>query len=700
MQQGMTILMRRRQARVATLAVGVAAAFALLILAAYHIQLERQAGLWLNKATELERTGEYATSAEALERYIALRPNDTVALRRLADLQRRLAQSPGEKGKVLALYGAVLRLDPTDVDAQAWRAHLLLELGDLPAAHEASRRLLSQSPLHAVALRTNTLTSIASAAAGAAAVPMLCRAVMQNPGDDVLLMAVAHHCCRVARDDSAFSEIDAQLTRLALQNPQRTEPWLLRYVLHKHFALPYADDDLRQALRLPNQSSDVAVLLAAGERSLEHRKWATARHYFRQAVLWRPHAARAQLGLGLSYRGQKRWREACAVWERAVVHLFAPDRVHLYDALFEARLEQGQRDEALGWLERSEATRRYFAHHLDPITTARIHLLRARARIAAGDHGAALRHYQAWLESLPADSTRAMREMAHREVARCYEELERWDFAAVHYAASAQRGGGGESWSRAAQCWEIAGAPEQALVAYRTAAALEPETNLQQRFFYLLCRTGRIEEAEALAATVQDQHAKGSVIDGWKMETALQRARQRRRLWRPLALLLARQGNAELALRLCLTQPPEGQDPDDAVILAAVLARAPEGAPSAGAAEVRLERIQHRHAMHVELLAAMGTLRQIQHRVDEARDYYEQALLYYPYHGQTLNNLALLIKQQPETGDRALAYIERALLSAGRNEELLDSQREIAEAIARPASHQAAHIAPTGGDAR
>jgi Flp pilus assembly protein TadD len=78
-----------------------------------------------------------------------------------------------------------------------------------------------------------------------------------------------------------------------------------------------------------------------------------------------------------------------------------------------------------------------------------------------------------------------------------------------------------------------------------------------------------------------------------------------------------------------------------------------------------------------ELLYAIGTLRAVQHKYEEADRLYREVLKLDPMHVAALNNLAMVLAESPRDRGEALTLIDQAIALLGQQPTLLDTKGAI-----------------------
>jgi tetratricopeptide (TPR) repeat protein len=140
-----------------------------------------------------------------------------------------------------------------------------------------------------------------------------------------------------------------------------------------------------------------------------------------------------------------------------------------------------------------------------------------------------------------------------------------------------------------------------------------------------------------------------------------------------LLLLLVRESLGEEALRICRESAPLDAA-TSASCLANALAVSRDSAKIIVAAEPLFTAALAAKPGDPDLNFALGNLRYVNGRRDEAIAHYRKVLAARPQHKLATNNLALALADDPAGLDEAQATIARALEAAGRDAGLLDTQ--------------------------
>ncbi len=183
-------------------------------------------------------------------------------------------------------------------------------------------------------------------------------------------------------------------------------------------------------------------------------------------------------------------------------------------------------------------------------------------------------------------------------------------------------------------------------------------------------------------AALYDQHALEEHAERAFQEVIDQQLVQH--AYRPYAAWLAQKGRFADALRVCSQYEATDASAVNAALLANVVAAAQGRAspPKKGqelseadvkAAEERIDAMLKKEPNDRPLLFAVRALRHVQNRKTEAESLYRRVVALRANDPAGLNNLALILSEQPENSDQALQCIHQALGQAPQSLELRDS---------------------------
>lgn len=144
-----------------------------------------------------------------------------------------------------------------------------------------------------------------------------------------------------------------------------------------------------------------------------------------------------------------------------------------------------------------------------------------------------------------------------------------------------------------------------------------------------------------------------------------------------LALALSGQGRLPEAIELCAEAARRDSSPSAAIALTGVLMNAKPSASHWRQADRVFAATLEKHPANPELLHSIADVRLVQGRAEEAIAFYKKALQLIPRSTTLLNNLASLLASERGQADAAAQYIQRAVLIAGPQPTLYDTQATV-----------------------
>jgi tetratricopeptide (TPR) repeat protein len=144
--------------------------------------------------------------------------------------------------------------------------------------------------------------------------------------------------------------------------------------------------------------------------------------------------------------------------------------------------------------------------------------------------------------------------------------------------------------------------------------------------------------------------------------------------YREMAYWLLEQGRVSESIRVCLESARHDDSFRPAMVAATVLVRSGASEDNCRAAEPLISESVKRFSDEPDLLFTIATLRLIQQRNDEAIGLFRRVLHLDPEHLLAMNNLAMLLAEQPRSQTEALEIIDRAIGLAGPKVELHDTK--------------------------
>jgi tetratricopeptide (TPR) repeat protein len=143
--------------------------------------------------------------------------------------------------------------------------------------------------------------------------------------------------------------------------------------------------------------------------------------------------------------------------------------------------------------------------------------------------------------------------------------------------------------------------------------------------------------------------------------------------YRPLASWLANHQRHAEAIALCEGPIKSDDNFPHFMFLVSLLGTGQPSAEAFAAAEPLIDRAVREHRRRPEVLHAVGTIRYLEGRNDDAINLYREALELSPDRALTLNNLGMLLGEQPDHQQEALTCVKKAIDLAGRRADFVDS---------------------------
>lgn len=140
------------------------------------------------------------------------------------------------------------------------------------------------------------------------------------------------------------------------------------------------------------------------------------------------------------------------------------------------------------------------------------------------------------------------------------------------------------------------------------------------------------------------------------------------------SMWLVQRGRTQEAVQLCSRAADADSGPRPAMTLCTVLALGQVSADERKAAEPLIEKALEVHSRDYRLLFSAATMRLMENKPDKAIALLRQVLEISPDNLQAMNNLAMLLAEQPGGEKEAISYVDRAISLKGLNPELLDTK--------------------------
>ena len=144
-----------------------------------------------------------------------------------------------------------------------------------------------------------------------------------------------------------------------------------------------------------------------------------------------------------------------------------------------------------------------------------------------------------------------------------------------------------------------------------------------------------------------------------------------------LAMVLARQGRLDESLELCERAAEREQTHVPALVMAAALVESAPQAEHFRRAEPTISAALGKFKTEADLLYAVAVLRIVEQRYDAAASLLRRTLEMQPKHVDAMNNLALLLAENPQHLEAARELIDKAIDVAGTRPGLLDTKGAI-----------------------
>lgn len=304
-----------------------ALALFLLVGGAYGVhawQMRRLAYAILDRARVHERAEAWQPAADALHRYLQLRPDDNQARALLAECFDRAMTHPSQQGRATDLYFGAVGANPDNLPLRRRLGGLLIEQQQFSAAAEQARYLLQSEPTDPTGLRVAAIARYAMEFNQHGRLNDPTRAAFQlamqaNP-QDIGLHWQAAIALRIEGERlqraSDKTESEACLDELVTNAPSVAAAWLARHRYRVRYQLDGADTDLAQAEKLSPDHQD--VLLASAEFAIRQKQWPAALAVCQKLAERWPKSPLIHRLWGDAELGAGKPQEAVAQWQQAL----------------------------------------------------------------------------------------------------------------------------------------------------------------------------------------------------------------------------------------------------------------------------------------------------------------------------------------------------------------------------------------------
>jgi Flp pilus assembly protein TadD len=229
------------------------------------------------------------------------------------------------------------------------------------------------------------------------------------------------------------------------------------------------------------------------------------------------------------------------------------------------------------------------------------------------------------------------------------------------------------------------GRADLAVIAYEDASALDPHAPLPHlaaaQGWEILGRFDLAEKHLRQAMTAEDSPQMRLQLTDALSRLARENSPGQYRL---LAMTLGREGHYEEALELCREAATRDASPMPYITAAYAVF---EGHPSAKDFELAddfLSNAAETFPDHAELLNVLAALRIHESRLGEAASLLRRVLLLRPGDAMSINNLATVLVERPETLSEGKKLVEQAIVLAGPQAQFLDLEGMIRLAEGKP----------------
>ncbi|HKB42483.1 MAG TPA: tetratricopeptide repeat protein, partial [Gemmataceae bacterium] len=244
----------------------------------HAFQVGRQARAFREDGYRAAQEKDFERSADALGRYLILRPDDREARLKRGVSLSRVAVTPAARERAYRFLEASLRKGPDNVEARETLGHLAVQLGRF---REAAQHLepLRDAPVDRAELEQTLAWCYIGAGDHRQAVRCFENAIRQAPTCVVNYVQLADLFQRTGQTDQARAVLD----RLVRANEKSAEAHAARARYRQGVGqLDEAADDLARARQLA--PDDAGLLLETAELARRRDRLDDARHLFRDGL--------------------------------------------------------------------------------------------------------------------------------------------------------------------------------------------------------------------------------------------------------------------------------------------------------------------------------------------------------------------------------------------------------------------------------
>lgn len=405
----------------------------------HDYQTRRTSTAFLDRAAHYESKQEWDLAAAYLHRYLQLHPSDGETRLRLAQTFDKAATDPGKKRRAVELYYQAIGYAAEKPELRQRLSELLMELGQYKSAQEQAEHLLKLKPKNLPGLRLRALAIYAQSRSGGPlpvdqAIKALAEVLAVDPGNVEIAVVLAN----VYREEASGVRLgervrlaDQVMDTMVAANPEHADAYLARHRYRHQHGQTGAANDIETALAL--DPKNFYIVLAAGENARRVGAAEAARTFFEKAIALVPVNPDGYLSLADLQVTLDEHAAAIETLQRGLKST-DPKNAAINGRLADVLIHLGRLKEADGYLKTFEQATEKELPNLQGIarTAARdsIDFLRAKVFLAERDYARAI----PLLRKVVVTKNTA----AWTLLGNVYVELKQWDQAASAYENATQ----------------------------------------------------------------------------------------------------------------------------------------------------------------------------------------------------------------------------------------------------------------------
>lgn len=370
----------------------------------YKTSLDQMAGTLLERAIELEKVQEWDEATSYYQRYLSIKPDDSVAFAKMAEAYGHGDQSTARLNRVNAmLYRALGQASESDQDRfRLQLAENLLRLGSFQQAITEAEKVSSSELMprrrKIVSLAKIALVGVDPNVTRRGAINELLTVASELPGDTELISTGASALRRLG-GDAELEDLDCptladqMMDRLVELNLEDVEARLARHRYRLQYQLAHANDDLEAALKLApdNVNALVSSALAKLAGPTDSSQLGQAEIQLRRVIELEPRDHRAYLALGALMEQQGQVEQAQELLQKGLKP--TGNNINLNLALVDMELRADQWEKAEATLRELDEQSAAYLVQLEPSQRRRLEnrlrLSHARKELGLGETDAA-----------------------------------------------------------------------------------------------------------------------------------------------------------------------------------------------------------------------------------------------------------------------------------------------------------------------